>query len=168
MPHDTQLLVPDAAGSHAPSSRAAGSNAAGPSRTTARARVLCLVDRDERGLAYERALRRADDLACAGTLRAVDELAEALASDAPAVVVVDVAEPGVAVFRRIAELRARRPDVAFVVVHPSEESTLVRVARECGARGFVVGCLGIEATLASVRAVLADAPRAWASPRGAC
>jgi DNA-binding NarL/FixJ family response regulator len=135
-----------------------------------RPRVLCLVDRADAAGRYELALRRAGDLACAGTLSAIDELEPALEREAPAAVLVDLAGPHAPAFRRIAELRARRPQVAFVVVHASEDAALVRAARECGARGFAVDCLGPEAALASVRAVLADlaAPRAWSSPRGIC
>lgn len=120
------------------------------------ARLLLVVDRDEAAGAYAAALRRARDVAHAGTVSSLAGLAGAVERLDPAVVLVDVAGDVADPFRAIASLRESRPDLAVVVVHGRENAASVRAARECGARGFVLGCLGPQAALASVRAVLAD------------
>jgi len=146
------------------------SSAPAPSGRVDRARVLCVVDREEVARAYEAVLRRARDLACAGTVSDLGELAGAVERFAPAVLLVDLVRPDATDFGRIAELRARRPEVAVVVVQDGDDAALLRSARASGARGYVLGCLGAEAALASVRAVLEEdgSPGAWARPTGAC
>jgi len=83
-------------------------------------------------------LAREPDFEVVGQASNAAEVAELVARELPDVVLVDLAMPGVSGFTVCAEIRARHPKTAVLVVSQHREDEYIAQALEAGARGYVL------------------------------
>jgi len=84
----------------------------------------------------------------------VDQLLEAAAGPLD-LALVDLAMPGAAGHRHVAELRRRFPDLPLIVLSGTEDPQVMRSLLDLGVQGFIPKAYSAEIMLSAVRLVLA-------------
>ncbi len=100
-------------------------------------RVLLIDDELRLCRAWEKLFRARSDMEVVGTLTRADELAAAVATSSPDVVVIDLTMPGLDPITAIRELASLHPSVKAIVYSGHSDPRALREAYDAGAWGYI-------------------------------
>lgn len=123
-------------------------------KTAKRSRILVAGEEAERRRQLARVIDRERDMVCCGEAAGDANWAEAVASSAPDLVLLDLPFRDGTGLQRIRRLKARHPAIVILVLTGDDEAPFAERALRCGARGYITSGASRTELLKAMRTLL--------------